>query len=146
MNVGAAKNKNVRINKSALNVTVTYLFEVNWIVKQPNIITLEKLQSNVKISQLLQLLSKKEYGMTHVIINSSLLMTPKLKTVRVILMCALDFGGMESVTGNSSSNGHLSSQSLFKTRISMNCWFLINFFVWDKTRTSSTFVFKVKTA
>jgi hypothetical protein len=54
--VGAAKNKAVGINSGfALNVTVTGLFEGNLMLKQPNIITLEKVVSKVNISQMPQL-------------------------------------------------------------------------------------------
>jgi hypothetical protein len=55
--VGAAQNKTVGISSgSALHVTVNYSFEGNWMLKQPNIITLEKVVSKVKISQIVQLL------------------------------------------------------------------------------------------
>jgi hypothetical protein len=51
--VGAAQNKTVGIkSKFALNVTVRYSFEGNWMLKQPNIISLEKAVSKVKISQM----------------------------------------------------------------------------------------------
>ncbi len=66
----------------------------------------------------------------------------KLEKVRATLMCVLDFGEMKSVTGNSTSKDPLSSPRIFIIGLS----FLISFFVWDKTRTSSTFVFKIKTA
>jgi hypothetical protein len=53
---GAAENKLVEIGSvSALNVTVTNSFEGNWMLKQPNIITLERVVSNVKISKMPQL-------------------------------------------------------------------------------------------
>ena len=52
--VGDAKNKHVVINSgSALNVTVTLPVVRNLILKQPNIITLEKVQFKVRISQML---------------------------------------------------------------------------------------------
>jgi hypothetical protein len=41
--VGAAQNKTVGISSgSAQNVILTILLEGNWMLKQPNIITLEK--------------------------------------------------------------------------------------------------------
>jgi hypothetical protein len=69
----------------------------------------------------------------------------KLETVRVVLMCVLAFGEMKSVTSNSSSNDPLSSQRMFITAFNF-VPFLISFFVWDKTMTSSTFALKIKTA
>jgi hypothetical protein len=72
-------------------------------------------------------------------------MTPKLEIVRAILMCVLDFGGMEIITGNRPSKDPLSSPRMFSTRNKVNCLsFQINFFVWDKTMMSSTFALKSK--
>jgi hypothetical protein len=68
--------------------------------------------------------------------------TLKLATVRAILMRVSDFGEMTSVTSNLSSKDPLSSPRMFIIGLS----FLISFFVWDKTMTSSTFAFKIKTA
>jgi hypothetical protein len=68
----------------------------------------------------------------------------KMEKVRAILMCVLDFGEKKSVTGNSTSEDPLSSPSMFSTRITVICISsLTSFFVWDKTRTSSTFVLKI---
>jgi hypothetical protein len=53
---GAAENKIVGIkSRFVLNVTVRYSFEGNWMLKQPNIITLERVVSKVKISKMLKL-------------------------------------------------------------------------------------------
>ena len=134
---GAALNKNVGIKTwFALNVTLTALFEGNWMLKQQNIITLEKVVLKVKISQMPQLFLKKENGM-----RQKKLRTPKLVTVRVVLMRVSDFGEMKCVTGNSSSKDPFSS---LITKISLS--FRINFFVWGKKMTFSTFLFKNKTA
>jgi hypothetical protein len=68
--VGAVNYKAVGINSGfALNVTVRYSFEGNWMLKQPNIIILEKLVSKVKISEMVQLYLKKANGMRHVILR-----------------------------------------------------------------------------
>ena len=54
--VGAAKNKLAGIkSKYAPNVTVRYSFEGNSMLKQPSIITLEKVLLEVRIFQLPQL-------------------------------------------------------------------------------------------
>jgi hypothetical protein len=74
--------------------------------------------------------------MKHVILK-----TLKLETVRLVLMRVLAFGEMKSVTSSSSSKDLLSSQSMF-----IGLSFLTNFFVWDKTKTSSTFASKIKIA
>jgi hypothetical protein len=53
---GAAENKLVGIkSRFVLNVTVRYSFEGNWMPKQLNIITLERVVSKVKISKMPQL-------------------------------------------------------------------------------------------
>jgi hypothetical protein len=116
---------------------VRYSFEGNWMLKQPNIITLEKVVSKAKISQMYQLFLKKENGMTH-----KKLRRLKLKTGRVVLMCVLAFGKMKSVKSNRSSNDPLSSLSISITTVNF-LPFLISFFVWDKTRRSSTFALKI---
>ena len=75
------------------------------------------------------------------------LRTLKLETLRAVLMCVLAFGEMKNATSNRSSNDPLSSTNMFSTRITVNCIsFLTIFFVWDKTKTSSTFASKIKTA
>ena len=115
--VGAAQNKLVGINsRFAQNVTVRYSFEGNWMLKQPNIITLEKVVSKVKITQMMQMLLKKENGMRHV-----LLRIIKLKTVRLVLKCVLVFGRMKIVTSSSSSKGPLSSPSMFSSSEVIPC-------------------------
>jgi hypothetical protein len=57
LKVGVVKKKPVGIKTlSALNVTVRYSFEGNWMRKQHNIIALERVLSAVRISQMLQLI------------------------------------------------------------------------------------------
>jgi hypothetical protein len=86
------------------------------------------------------MLLKKENGMRHV-----LLRIIKLKTVRLVLKCVLVFGRMKNVTSSSSSKDPLSSPGILRSYLPC-IPFLTNFFVWDKTKTSSTFALKNKTA
>ena len=125
----------------ALNVTVTWSFVGNLILKQPNIITLEKWHK-VRISQISQ-----DILLKNAIMIQNCFRTLKFVTVKAILMCVLAFGKMRRVTSNTSSNGPFSSPSMFSTIMTVN-WVLlpIHFFMWDQTTTCSTFASKKKTA
>jgi hypothetical protein len=79
--------------------------------------------------------------------KQKLLRTLKLLTVRAILMHVYAFGEMNCVTINSISNSLLSLPSKLKIKNTVRLVsFQISFFAWDKTVTSFTFAFKIKTA
>ncbi len=125
----------------ALNVTVTWSFVGNLILKQPNIITLEKWHK-VRISRINQVMMLK-----NAIIIQNCLRTLKFVTVKAILMFVLAFGKMRRVTSMKSSNGPFSWPTMFSKIMTIN-WVLlpIHFFKWDQTMTCSTFALKIKTA